>query len=182
MISPTLRISLNWKTKKNRKQWKLFWIHDFSDIILCEKMSFLAMLLVTCLVSVFCQVESSEGVYVNNVCCTFNWLFSAVRNIDIDGENEAVHLRMDSLPENILMQMHSGASLPLKRIPKMLLGFNADFSKLPIPGCPASDEKSDVMIASRSRSVISRSKERRRLLMRKIWCQVEMWHGLKVFF
>ena len=75
-------------------------------------MSFLAMLLVTCLVSVFCQVESSEGVYVNNVCCTFNWLFSAVRNIDIDGENEAVHLRMDSLPENILMQMHSGASLP----------------------------------------------------------------------
>ena len=97
-----------------------------------------------------------------------------MRNIDIDGENEAVHLRMDSLPENILMQMHSGASLPLKRIPKMLLGFNADFSKLPIPGCPASDEKSDVMIASRSRSVISRSKERRRLLMRKIWCQVEM--------
>ena len=41
-----------------------------------------------------------------------------MRNIDIDGENQAVHLRMDSLPENILMQMHSGASLLLREAPQ----------------------------------------------------------------
>ena len=39
-------------------------------------------------------------------------------------------------------------------------------------GCPASDLSTDV-ITSRSRSDISSSMERRRLLMRKIWCQVE---------
>ena len=39
-------------------------------------------------------------------------------------------------------------------------------------GCSASDLSTDV-ITSRSRSEISSSMERRRLLMRKIWCQVE---------
>ena len=149
-------------------------------------MSFLAMLLVTCLVSVFCHVESSEGVYVCERCLLY------IQLILFSCEKYRYWWRKRSSPfeDGFPSRKYSDANafrclvttLSIVHQKNTLLGFNADFSKLPIPGCPASDEKSDVMIASRSRSVISRSKERRRLLMRKIWCQVEMWHALNVFF
>ena len=79
------------------------------------------MFLVICLLSVFHEAKSSEGVNKNiSAVC----LFSAARNINfINGENiyklyaaAEKHLdvsRMESLPENIRMQMHSGNSTSL---------------------------------------------------------------------
>ena len=113
MISPTLRISLlNWKTKKQQIMKVVLnsWLFRYNSMWE-DELSGNAFGHLPCVS--FLPSRIIWRCVCEHICCTFNWLFSAVRNIDIDGENEAVHLRMDSLPENILMQMHSGASLLL---------------------------------------------------------------------